>query len=151
MRTLCAIVAAGVTALSLVLPASADEAATIEEVKARVHEVNKAYADRDAATIERLTTPDHIAVAQQFQKPLTIEEQLDTLGEYERKPSAFTDIEVTLLADDAAFVTYENSYADNGFYKGEPLPPRVYVSQVWELQDGAWLQSFYQETPIVLP
>jgi len=151
MRMLLAVMGACIATLSLAQPTAADDAATVAVLKALVHEVNKAYADRDAATIERLTTPDHIAVAQQFQKPLTVQEQLDTLGEYKREPTEFTDIDVTLLADDAAFVTYENSYNDTGFYKGEPLPPRVYVSQVWEMHDGAWRQAFYQETPIVLP
>jgi hypothetical protein len=133
------------------LPAIADEATTVAQLKEAVLEVNRAYAHRGAATVERMTTQDHIAVASQFRKPLTISEQVDTLGDYKREPFDFTDIDVTLLADNAAFVTYENSYKGDGFYRGDPLPPRVYVSQIWLKQDGAWRQSFYQETPIVSP
>lgn len=149
MRIRFAIVAACFATLSPALPAIADEAATAAELKTAVLEVNKAYADGDAATIERMTTLDHIAVAPQFLKPLTISEQIDTLGEYKREPFDFTDIDVTVLADDAAFVTYENSYKEGGSFQGEPLSSRVYVSQIWLKQDGDWRQSFYQETPIV--
>lgn len=116
--------------LSPALPAIADDADTFVELKAAVLEVNKAYADRDAATIARMTTPDHIAVAPQFRKPLTVAEQIESLGDYKREPFDFTELDVTLLADDAAFVTYENSYKKSGFYRGEPLAPRVYVSQI---------------------
>lgn len=151
MRVLLAIVAACFAILSPVLPTIADEAATVAELKTMVMEVNRAYADRDAATIERMTTPDHIAVAPQFRKSLTIREQLDTLGDYKREPFDFTHIDVTLLADDAAFITYENSYRESGHYQGKALSPRVYVSQIWLKQDGVWRQSFYQETPIVSP
>lgn len=151
MRILLSISAACFAILSSVLPAITEEAATAVELKKAVLEVNKAYADRDVATIERMTTPDHIAVAPQFGKPLTISAQIDTLGEYKREPFDFTDIDVTVIADGAAFVTYENSYKESDFYQGEPLAPRVYVSQIWLKQDGDWRQSFYQETPIDSP
>lgn len=132
------------------LPAVADEA-EIAEIKAAVVEINEAFSTGDAATIRRLAPPDHFSVTTQFLKPLTLAEQLDSLDEYERAPFDFTDMDVRLLGDDAALVTYENSYKEGGQYKGEPLAARVFVSQVWLKQDGAWLQLSYQETPIAPP
>ena len=49
-----------------------------------------------------------------------------------------------MLGPDAALVTTEQSY--RGTYKGNPLPGRVFVSEVWVRVDGKWLQKFYQET-----
>jgi hypothetical protein len=133
------------------LPAGADDTATIAELETAVIEINEAFSKRDAETIRRLATPDHFAVTTQFRKPLTLAEQLDTLGQYKREPFDFTDIEVRLLGDDAALVTYENSYRPGGYYRDEPLAARVFVSQVWLLQDGIWRQLSYQETPITMP
>lgn len=134
-----------------IVPAGADEAETIADIKAAMMEVGKAYSDHDVATIKRMTTSDHFAVARQFRKPLTVTEQIDTLSGYKREPFDFTDMAVRLLGDAAAFVTYENSYKEGDGNDGKPLPPRVFVSQVWLKQDGAWRQLSYQETPITPP
>jgi len=146
-----AICAALLATLSPILPAGADDAATIAELETAVIEINEAFSKRDGETVRRLATPDHFAVTTQFLRPLTLAEQLGTLGEYKRAPVDFTDIEVQLLADDTALVTYENSYRPSGNYKGEPLAARVFVSQIWLLQDGTWRQLSYQETPIAMP
>ncbi len=146
-----AICAALLATLSPICPAGADDTATIAELETAVIEINEAFSKGDAETIRRLAPPDHFAVTTQFLKPLTLAEQLDTLDKYEREPFDFTDIEVRLLGDGAALVTYENSYRPGGHYKDEPLAARVFVSQIWLLQDGTWRQLSYQETPIAMP
>lgn len=135
------------------LPASpilADEA-TIAEVRAALETLGKAYSTGDAATIKRMTEPDYVGVAPQFRKPLTLTEQVDTLPAYKREAYDISAAEVKLLGDDAAFVTYQNSYKEGGTYEGTPVPLRVFVSQVWQRQDGAWRQMFYQATAIAPP
>ena len=51
---------------------------------------------------------------------------------------------VSLLGPDAALVTGEQTY--RGTFQGNPLPQRVFLSEVWVRVDGQWLQKFYQET-----
>ena len=35
-----------------------------------------------------------------------------------------------------------------GDYKGEPLPERIYKSQIMVKRDGKWLEKFYQATEL---
>ena len=127
----------------------ADETATMDKIKALVVEINEAFANQDVATIKRLARPDHIAIAAYRGKPARLEEQLKSLSELKRQPSDYSPINVTMLGDSAALVTFENSL--KGTWKGKPLPARVFVSEVWIHQDGNWRQRLYQETPIDPP
>jgi len=132
-----------------VLPASgawADDAALTAEIKARVNELNQAFADRDTAKIETMITADQIAVIPVYGKPTTFAERLPTLDQYKAIRSAFAPTQVKALGGTAVLVTYENS--KQGTYAGKPLSPRVFVSQIWVKQDGEWRQRLYQETPI---
>jgi Domain of unknown function (DUF4440) len=126
--------------------ASADDAALTAEIRARVNELNQAFADRDTAKIETMITADQIAVIPVYGKPTTFAERLPTLDKYNVVKSAFTPAKVTVLGPAAVLVTYENS--NQGSYAGKPLSPRVFVSQIWVKQDGKWRQQLYQETPI---
>jgi hypothetical protein len=138
------ILAALFAALVLVLPARADDAALVAEIKARVNELNQAFADRDMAKIKTMITADHIAIIPAYGKPTPFGEV--RLDQYKVVQSAFTPAQVKVLGPTAALVTYENS--NQGSYAGKPLSPRVFVSQIWLKQDGKWLQDLYQETPI---
>jgi len=51
-----------------------------------------------------------------------------------------------MLGADAALVTYEQSY--RGSFRGDPLPGRVFVGEVWVRSGETWLQKYYQETVI---
>lgn len=149
MRSRLMILAAFVALCVFGASGHADETATKDQIKALVVEINKAFAKRDVATIKRLARADHIAVAAYRGKPVGLEEQLKSQSELKRQPSDFSPINVTMLGDSAALVTFENSL--KGTWKGKPLPARVFVSEIWIHQDGKWRQRFYQETPIDSP
>lgn len=149
MRSRFSFLAALAACLLPVWAAVADETASIAEVKAAVAAIEQAFADQDLATIERAFTPDHISIATRYGGPVRLPEQFATVDALERKTFDVTPYEVRLIGDDAAMVTYEQSYS--GTYDGEPLPPRVVVSQIWLKEDGAWKQLLYQETPIAQP
>jgi Domain of unknown function (DUF4440) len=131
-------------ALVFVLPARADDAALMAEIKARVNEINQAFVDRDTAKIKTMITADQIAVIPAYGKPTHFAERM--LDQYKVVKSAFTPTQVKVLGPTAVFVTYENS--NQGSYAGKPLSPRVFVSMIWLKRDGKWLEDFYQETPI---
>ena len=138
------ILAALFATLVLVLPARADDAALMAEIKARVNELNQAFVDRDTAKIKAMMTADQIAIIPAYGKPTPIAEV--RLDQYKVVQSAFTPAQVKVLGPTAVLVTYETS--NQGSYAGKPLSPRVFVSQIWLKQDGKWLQDLYQETPI---
>jgi len=128
---------------------ASNDAATIDEIRAAALALEKAFSDRDAEAIRRLTSPDHISLAANYGKPVALDEQLATLAEFDHRPSDFSSLEVTLLADGAVLVNFESSLA--GSWQGKPLPPRVYVTEIWLKRDGKWRQRLYQETPIAPP
>jgi ketosteroid isomerase-like protein len=130
-------------------PTAADEAETMAEVKAAVTEIEQAFIDQDVTTIERMFTPDHISIAERYSGAVHVPEQLETIDVLKRESFDLTPLDVRLLGADAALVTYQQSYS--GTYEGKALPPRVFVSQIWLKQDGAWRQLLYQETQIPPP
>ena len=127
-------------------PAAGDDAATIDEIRSAVFELDRAFTDHDTATIERMVTPDHVAVAARFNGEIALAEQTATVDAMQRTVSDYSPVDVRLLGDDAAFVTFEKSYT--GTFAGKALIPRVFVSEVWLRQEGTWRQWFYQETPV---
>jgi hypothetical protein len=136
----CAIVVVMSTA------AMADDASIIAEVTAAKTTLDQAFQDRDAAKIESMVTADHLSVTSYYDVPFTTDDQLATLSEFQAHYFDFSEPTVTLFSEDAAMVTFENSYS--GTFQGRPLPQRVFVSEIWEKHDGKWLQGLYQETPI---
>jgi len=140
------IVAAGAAILIQALPASADDASVAAEIKAAMYKLNDAFAAQDVNTIESMVTADHIGVSSYYGRPFDTEEQIDTINDFKAEYFDFTDPVVTVLGPDAAQITFENSF--RGTFEDKPLPPRVFVSEIWLKQDGKWLQQLYQETPI---
>ena len=126
MRLRLTLLAALAVCLFPVRAATADEAESIAEVKAAVAAIEQAFADQDLPTIERMFTPDHISIATRYGGPVRLPEQFATVDALKRKTFDVTPYEVRLIGDDAAMVTYEQSYS--GTYDGGPLPPRVVVS-----------------------
>jgi len=149
MRLRTAFLTALAVCLLPVWTATADEAESIAEVKAAVAAIEQAFADQDLPTIERMFTSDHISIATRYGGPVLLPEQFATVDRLKRTTFDVTPYHVRMIGDDAAMVTYEQSY--DGTYDGEPLPPRVVVSQIWLMEEGAWKQLLYQETPIAPP
>jgi len=126
------------------LPAAADDAATIAELKSAVVELDQAYANEDVATIKRMISPDNVSITPRYDGAASVDEQIATFEEIERKHSDYSPIDAALLRPDVALVTFEKSYT--GTYKGTTPPPRVFVSEL--KQGNTWLNRLYQETPI---
>jgi Domain of unknown function (DUF4440) len=135
-----------VFALFPAILASADNAAIVAEVTQAKVALDQAFQDRDATKIEAMVTPDHLSVTSYYGVPFTTDDQLATLAEFDAHYFDFTEPTVTVFSEDSAMVTFENSYV--GTFQGRPLPSRVFVSEIWQKQNGTWLQGLYQETPI---
>lgn len=129
--------------------AAADEAATVAGLAAAAMQLDKAYAEQDVATIERMIVPNHASIAPRYGGAASVDAQFETFDDLERTHFDYSPIEVELLGPDVALVTFEKSYA--GTYKGAALPPRVFVSEIWLRQGDTWQQRLYQETPIEKP
>jgi len=126
--------------------ATADDSALAAELSQASAALDQAFVDHDRAAIEALTTDDHVAMTPFYGRPFTIPEQfavLDSLIITQVDRSSPTTV---ALGPDAAMVTYENSY--QGSYDGAPLSERVYVTEIWVREGGAWLQRQFQETPL---
>lgn len=145
MRFLSIIVA--VVAITLpAAPSIADDVSAHAEIEAAKNKLNAAFKNHDLATIESMITPDHLAASTYYGGGLGPAEELAVLSEFDVTDAVFSPSTIKLLAPTVALVTYENTY--EGTFAGEPLPDRVFVSEIWLKQDGAWLQQLYQETPI---
>jgi uncharacterized protein (TIGR02246 family) len=126
--------------------ARADDAAEIAAIEAQRTALGRAYADGDAAALRALMTPDQRSVAFVYDGAQTVDEQVAALKDLDVEVYDAIPPTVEFLGPAAALVTYEQSY--RGTYKGNPLPGRVFVGEVWVKPDGAWLQKYYQETII---
>ena len=135
---------AAVLAIAATAPAPADEAADIAAIEAQRTALGQAYETGDADAIRGLMTPDQRSVTFVYDGPQTVDEQVATLKDLKVEVYDAIPPTVEMLGPDAALVTTEQSY--RGTYKGNPLPGRVFVSEVWVRVDGKWLQKFYQET-----
>ena len=146
MKIRLAIIVA-VTACSFpMLPATADEAATIAEIKSAVLEIDQAYADEDVSTIKRMILPDQVSIAPRYGGAASPDAQIKAFEHLEREHFNYSPMDVALLSPTVALITFEKSYT--GTYKGTTLPPRVFVSEIWLKKEEGWRQRLYQETPI---
>lgn len=132
--------------LGAATPVLAGEAADIAAIEAQREALGKAYEDGDAAAARALMTPDQRSVTFVYDGPQTVAQQVASLEDltvevYDAIPPTFE-----MLGAEAALVTYEQSY--RGTFKGDPLPERVFVGEIWVRHGGTWLQKFYQETVI---
>ena len=126
--------------------ARADDAETIAAINASSAALDDAFERQDAAKIKSLMTPDHLAVTSYLGGPVSVSEQLQTLGELKFSQTVVSKVDVTLLGPDAAIRTF---IADiKGSYKGKPFPPRVFVTETLVRRDGKWLERLYQTTPL---
>lgn len=125
------------------IPAFSDELADLKAARA---EIGAAFGDQDADTLRSLMTADHIAATHVYGGALGLDEQIASLPDLK---VTFTDVsepEITMFGNEDAYVTYEESL--HGTFRGAPLPPRVFASEVWVKMDGKWLEKTYQETVI---
>jgi uncharacterized protein (TIGR02246 family) len=59
---------------------------------------------------------------------------------------AFEDVKMRRLGEDAAVLSYTVKL--DASCDGKPLPPKLAATNIFEQQNGKWLSTSYQETPI---
>ena len=90
-------------------------------------------------------TPDHITVTPYYDGPQTVEDQLNSLGEYDWSQTIVGYVDVTLLGPDAAMRTFKADL--KGAFK-KPLPARVFNTEILVKREGKWVEHFYQVTTL---
>jgi hypothetical protein len=146
MKIRLAIITVVTACIFPMLPATADEAATIAEIKSSVLKIDKAYADKDASTIKRMVLPNQISIATRYGGAASPGTTIKAFGHQKRKHFNYSSMDVELLSPTIALVTFEKSFT--GTYQGTTFPPRVFVSEIWLRKEGRWRQRLYQETQI---
>lgn len=100
----------------------------------------------DAFTKKDVDMPDHITVTPYYEGPQTVEDQLDSLGEYDWSQTIVGHVNVSLLGPEVAIRTFEADL--KGAFKGKPLPARVFNTEILVKRDGKWVEWFYQVTTL---
>jgi ketosteroid isomerase-like protein len=138
---------AGVTIIVAVVLLGADAPKDdVKDVEKALAALNEAYSKRDADAIHRLTITEHVSVTTYYGGPATRAEQLASLVDLKISDYTAAKTKVTLLNKETALVTYE--LTTKGTFKGKALPAKCFASAVWVKRDGAWLEAYYQETPL---
>jgi ketosteroid isomerase-like protein len=114
--------------------AKADEAAIIAEVNAAISALGQAFGRQDLAYIKANMTPDHISVVPYSDGPHSVAQQLALIPYLKVKETPESAPRVTVLGPNAAMRTA--IVALEGTYKGEPLPPRVFVTVIMVKENG---------------
>ncbi len=146
MRIVTATIAVFVVLAVQVAPALSDELADLKAARAKLE---AAFVNQDADTIRSLMTPDHIAATHVFGGAIGLDEQIAALADLKVTFADISEPQITMFGSEDAYVTYEESL--HGTFRGEPLPDRVFASEVWVKMDGKWLEKVYQETVIDSP
>ncbi|MEZ5784970.1 MAG: nuclear transport factor 2 family protein [Xanthobacteraceae bacterium] len=124
--------------------ATADEAATIKEVKAAFTALDDAFARQDKEAIKRKMTADHIAITSYYGAPQSVTEQIASLPDLKLKETTVSAVAVTLFGSDSAAIMF--TARNEGTYKGQPLPSPVFVTSLYVKRNGHWLERLYQTT-----
>ena len=132
--------------VGLLLGADAPQGDTPKEIDQAMRALNDAFTKQDAAAIGKLVTENHQAITSYYGGLQSKEVQMKTLPDLKMSEYKFSDVKITMLAKDSAVVTYALTL--KGTDKGKELPSRNMASAVWVLQNGKWLEAFYQETPL---
>jgi hypothetical protein len=146
MRKLAALSFLVVLICSGTIAARADDAATIAAINASSNALDDAFTAKDVETIKALMTADHITVTPYYDGPQTVEDQLDSLGDYDWAQTIVGDVDVALLGPEVAIRTFKADL--KGSFKGNPLPPRVFNTETLVKRDGKWVERFYQVTTL---
>ncbi|MGV1014166.1 MAG: nuclear transport factor 2 family protein [Methyloceanibacter sp.] len=126
--------------------AKADDADTIAAVNASSNALDEAFTKKDVDTIKALMTPDHLTVTPYYDGPQTVQDQLDSLGEYDWSQTIVGEPNVSLLGPDVALRTFTADL--KGTFKGKPLPARVFATELLVKRDGKWVERLYQVTTL---
>ena len=93
-----------------------------------------------------MMTADHIAVTPYYGSPQTAAQQIASLPELKYEQTITGEVRVDVLGPDAGMRTFTARL--EGTYKGDPIPPYVFVTSIMVRQDGMWREKFYQVTAL---
>jgi uncharacterized protein (TIGR02246 family) len=135
--------------LGLVIVSATSAQAPKEDTTAKVvgllKTLNAAFLNRDADTMKKLMTDDHVAILSSGQRQ-TRDEHLKSLADLKLSGYTMENVQVITPGKDVLIVTYRAAL--KGTFQGKELPALVYASSVWVNRDGTWLEALYHETPL---
>jgi hypothetical protein len=132
--------------VGLLLGADAPKDGPVKEIEQAMRALNEAFTKQDPVAIGKLVTENHQAITAYYGGVQNREVQMKTLPDLKMSEYQMSDVKVTMLSKETAVMTYALTL--KGTYKGKELPSKSYVSAVWVLQGGKWLEAFYQETAL---
>jgi hypothetical protein len=136
-------VAALITGVNL---ARAGEPGIVAAINAASAALDDAFERQSAEDIKRMMTADHIAVTPYYGSPQTAAQQIASLPELKYEQTITGEVKVDVLGPDAGMRTFTARL--DGTYKGDPIPPYVFVTSIMVRQDGMWREKFYQVTAL---
>jgi len=146
MRKIAAILSLMILVAVGAFRAEAGDADTIAAINASSNALDKAFGERDIATIKALMTPDHVTVTPYYDGPQSVDDQIASLPDLDYGQTIVGEPSVALLGPDVALRTF---IADlKGSFKGKPLPARAFVNETLVKRDGKWIERFFQVTTL---
>lgn len=134
------------TAVLLIGAQGGQNNSATKDVREAISVLNDAFTKRDADTIRRLMTDEHISITSYYGGPQSKAEQLKALADLQLSEYKAGELKVTMLTDDVALVTYPLD--QKGKYRQKALSAKNYASAVWVKRAGKWLEASYQETAL---
>ena len=107
MRKLAALSFLVVLICSGSLAARADDAATIAAINASSNELDETFTKKDVETISADDAGPHHGDAYYDDGPQSVEDQLNSLGEYDWSQTIVGDVDVSLLGPEVAMRTFK--------------------------------------------
>lgn len=126
--------------------AEAGDADTIAAINASSNALDKAFGERDIATIKALMTPDHVTVTPYYDGPQSVDDQIASLADLDYGQTIVGEPSVALLGPDVALRTFIAEL--KGSFKGKPVPARAFVNETLVKRDGKWIERFFQVTTL---
>jgi hypothetical protein len=144
MRTLAALFSLVILTAAGLREARAGDEDAIEAINRAAAKLDQAFEQQDKETIERLMTPDHVAVTPYYDGPQSLDDQIASLPNLKFEQTIVSEIEIGLLSPDLAQRSFSADL--DGTFMGRPIPRQVFVSELWVKGEGGWQQKFYQTT-----
>ncbi len=139
--------AALLTCVFLAFPAFAeDRLADVEAIDNAVGQLDEAFATDDPEALKSLMTKDHIAVLPFHRGPEKVEQMIAGLSKTDIKQTDLSEPTVVFLGPNSSMRTLTAKF--EGSYEGEPVDMTVFITSIMVQDEGKWLESFYQVTPI---
>ncbi|MEM8660564.1 MAG: nuclear transport factor 2 family protein [Pseudomonadota bacterium] len=128
------------------IQSNAESATVSAEVIAAEVALSKALGSEDWAEVKVLMTPDHVLITPYLPGETDVEAITQAVTSEDFSAHLIGDRQVVELGDGVALLKQDVAY--QGKLNGVPLPEKVHAVAIWQKIDGAWKQSYYQETAV---